>query len=131
LGISAELRGPLLPTLVGFGFASVLGPTRGGVAGDDHSPPFKFRGGDTPPAPRHGGFAPWTPPLPTLVGLRFASVLGPTRGGVAGDGYSPPFKFRGGTPPTAPRHGASPPGPPFLIGQGGGAQGLRYKWQAR
>ena len=38
-----------------------------------------------------GGFAPLDPPfLPTPVGLGFASVLGPTRGGVANVGNFPP-----------------------------------------
>ena len=39
MGISAELRGPLLPTLVGFGFARVLGPI---VAGEEAPPFFKI-----------------------------------------------------------------------------------------
>ena len=31
---------PRFPTLVGLGFVSVLGPTRGGVAREDCSPPL-------------------------------------------------------------------------------------------
>ncbi len=135
---------PRFPTPLGFGFASVLGPTRGRVANVGKSPPH-FILGAHPPDPLPGGFAPWTPvcspslaeglpafwvplvagslmwatrpfffilgahpPSPlrggcapsTPVGLGFASVLGPTRGGVAGDGCSPP---------TAPRHGGFAP----------------------
>ena len=52
---------PHFPTLVGFGFASVLGPTRGRVANAGNSPPYLGLWGDTPHAPRHGDFAPWTP----------------------------------------------------------------------
>ena len=66
---------PPLPTLVGLGFASVLGPTRGGVAGGGCSPPFKVSWGDTPHAPRHGGFAPWTP-IAHPRGLRVRRRLG-------------------------------------------------------
>jgi hypothetical protein len=73
---------PHFPTLVGFGFASVLGPTRGGVANVGYSPLLLVLWGDTPQTPRHGGSAPLDPPLPTPVGLGFAKVLGPTRGGV-------------------------------------------------
>jgi hypothetical protein len=36
-----------------------------------------------------GGFAPLDPRFPTLVGLGFAGVLGPTRGGVANVDNSP------------------------------------------
>jgi hypothetical protein len=56
---------------------------------------------------------PWPPPrLPTLVGQRSASVLGPTRGGIADVDYSPPFKVLWGTPPRPPPWGLRPPGPP-------------------
>ena len=76
-------------------------------------PLFWFRGGTPPTTPRHGGFAPpWTPVLPTPVGLGFARVLGPTRGGVTEVGYSSPiFSFWGRIPQT-PWEGAQPPPPP-------------------
>jgi len=138
---------PRLPALVGQRSASVLGPTRGGIADVDYSPPFKVLWGDTPtppamgapppwppvfpppwakgpPAswaplvagllrwathpfflfcggtpPRHGGFASW-PPFPTLVGLGFAGVLGPTRGGVANVDNSPLILVSRGALPT-------------------------------
>ncbi len=50
--------------------------------------------------------------MPTLVGLGFAGVFGPTRGRVAGVGYSLPLVC-GGTPPTTPRHGACAPWTPI------------------
>jgi len=64
-----------------------------------------------PPSPLPWGLAPpWTSHLPTPVGLGFASVLGPTRGGVSNVGDSPPlFGFVGGHPPP---WGFRPPGPP-------------------
>ena len=83
---------PVLPTPVGLGFARVLGPTHGGVANVGYSPLILVLWGDTPNNPPPWGFAPWTPVLPTLVGLGFARVLGPTRGGVAKVGNSPLFK---------------------------------------
>ena len=76
-------------------------------------PLFWFRGG-TPPTTPPGGSAPWTPRLPTPVGRGFASVLGPTRGGVARAGYSPLILVLWGGPPHAPRHGGLRPlDPPF------------------
>jgi hypothetical protein len=74
---------------VALGFAGVLGPTRGGIANVGYSPLLLVLWGDTPHTPCHGGFAPLGPRLPTLVGLGFAGVLGPTRGGIANVGYSP------------------------------------------
>jgi len=71
---------PRLPTPVGLGFARVLGPTRGGVAKVDNPPPLLNFWGHIPQSPPPGDFAPWTPVLPTPVGLGFARVLGPTRG---------------------------------------------------
>ena len=50
--------------------------------------------------------------MPTLVGLGFAGVFGPTRGQVAGVGYSLPLEFVGGHPPH-PRQGAPPPCTPI------------------
>jgi hypothetical protein len=70
--------------------------------------------GTPPTAPRHGGCAPWAPHLPTPVGLGFAGVLGPTRGGVANAGYSPPLLVSWGDTPTAPRHGGFAPLDPPL-----------------
>jgi len=97
-GTSPKVPGPPLPTLVGLGFAGVLGPTRGGVAKVGDSPPLLVLWGDTPHDPLPGGFAPWTPRFPTLVGLGSASVLGPTRGGVANVGGSPPLLVLWGEP---------------------------------
>jgi hypothetical protein len=81
-------------------------------------PLLRFCGGAPTTTPRQGGSAPWTPCFPTLVGLGFASVLGPTRGGVARVGYSPPiFSFWGHIPQT-PWEGAAPPPPPFVHPRG-------------
>ena len=56
---------PPLPTLVGFGFAGVLGPTRGWVANGGNSPPLLNLWGDTPHSPPPwGAAAPWTPLCP-------------------------------------------------------------------
>ena len=106
---------PRLPTLVGLGFASVLGPIRGGVAGDGYSPPFKFRGGTPPHTPRHGGFAPPGPPIyPPPLAEGLPEFWAPLVGGVAGVGCSPLLKFCGGIPPTPLAMGASPPWTPLL-----------------
>ena len=56
-----ELQG--LPALAGLGFAGVLGPTRGGVAGVGYSPPIFSFVGAHPPCPLGGGCAPSTPSL--------------------------------------------------------------------
>jgi len=45
---------PRLPTLVGFGLVSVLGPTRGRVANVDNSPPLLVFGGTSPKPPARG-----------------------------------------------------------------------------
>ena len=103
---------PLLPNPVGFGFAGVLGPTRGGVANVGNSFPLLSLRGTPPTTPCHGGFAPLDPRLPTPVGFGFASVLGPTRGGVANVGNSFPLLSLWGTPPQPPAMGASPPWTP-------------------
>ena len=107
------------PTLVGLGFASVLGPTRGGVVNGGSSPPFKVSWGDTPHTPRQGVWPPWTPGLPTPVGFGFAGVLGPTRGGFANGGNSPP-RFILGTHPPSPLGGGCAPSTPALIKVGEG-----------
>jgi hypothetical protein len=61
----------VFPTPVGFGFASVLGPTRGQVAKVGNSPPFEFVGGHPPQPPAMGASPPWTPacPPPLALGL--------------------------------------------------------------
>ena len=51
-------------------------PLVGGLQGLVTRPFLSFCGGTPPTAPRHGGFAPLDPPLPTLVGFGFASVFG-------------------------------------------------------
>jgi len=108
-----------LPTPVGLGFARVLGPTRGGVANVGNSPPILVLWGDTPQPPAMGASPPWTPRLPTLVGLGFARVLGPTRGGVANVGDSPPiFGFVGGHPPHPLPWGLRSPWTPFAHPRG-------------
>ena len=104
---------PLLPTLVGLGFARVLGPTRCGFANVGNSPPILMFLGAHPPDPLGGGLRPLHPLLPTLVGLGFASVLGPTRSGVANVGNSPPFKVSRGDPPRP-----LDPSLPTLVGLG-------------
>ena len=62
---------------------------------------FEFWG-HIPHSPLPGGFAPLDPCLPTLVGLGFAGVLAPTRGGVANVSNSPPFLNFWGHIPNAP-----------------------------
>jgi len=70
--------------------------------------------GHIPPTPCQGGLAPLDPPLPTPAGFGFASVLGPTRGGVANAGYSPPLLNLWGDTPHPPCHGGfAPLDPPF------------------
>jgi hypothetical protein len=72
--------------------------------------------GGTSPRPLARGLAPpWTPQvLPTPVGLGFARVLGPTHGGAANVGYSPPiFSFWGHIPQT-PCQGVCAPWNPVL-----------------
>ena len=63
--------------------------------------------------PCHGGFAPLDPRLPTPVGFGSAGILGPTRGGVANVGNSPPsLKILGAHPPS-PLGGGLAPSTPF------------------
>jgi len=106
-----------LPTPVGLGFASVLGPTRGQVAKVGNSHLLRFCGGAPPHSPRQGATPPG-PPLPTPVGSGFASASGPTRGEVAKVGNSPLLRFCGGDTPHAPCQGASPPWTPFAHPRG-------------
>jgi len=58
--------------------------------------------------------------LPTLVGLGFAGVFGPTRGRVAGVDYSLPLEFVGGHPHNPPPGGLRPLDPrlPTPVGLG-------------
>jgi len=72
---------------------------------------FEFWG-HIPHAPARG-LRPLDPRLPTLVGLGFVGVLGPTRGGVAKVGNSPPFLNLWGHIPHSTLPGALPPGPQF------------------
>jgi hypothetical protein len=72
-------------------------------ANADNSLPFS--GGTSPKVPG--------PPLPTLVGLGFAGVLGPTRGGVAKVGGSFPLLNLWGDTPRPPPWGLRPLDPPF------------------
>jgi hypothetical protein len=97
---------PLLPTPVGLGFASVLGPTRGRVSRLGYSPPLLNLWGDTPHAPRHGGFAPLDPLLPTLVAEGLPAFWVPLVVGLQG-GWLPLI-------PHAPRHGGFAPLDPVL-----------------
>ena len=91
----------------GFGSHSWRGFQSGLLA-----PSFGFVGGH-PPDPRRG-LAPPGPHLPTLVSSGFAGVLGPTRGGAANVGNSPPLLVLWGETPQPPRHGGSAPlDPPF------------------
>ena len=76
-------------------------------------PLLRFCGGTPPTSPAMGASPPWTPSLPTLVGLGFAGVLGPTRGGFAKVGNSPPLFVFGGTSPRPPARGQSPLDPQF------------------
>jgi len=106
---------PVLPTLVGLGFARVLGPTRGGVSKAGYSPLLLVLWGDTPHStPRHGGFAPWTPVLPTprWLGVRLRSGSHSWRSFQSGL-LAPSFGFVGGHPPQPPAMGASPPWTPY------------------
>jgi len=111
---------PPLPTPAGLGFAGVLGPTRSGIANVGSSPPLLNLWGDTPHDPPPWGLRPPGPPvLPTPAGLGFAGVLGPTRGGIANVGNSPPLlNLWGDTPHDPPPWGLRPPGPPFAHPRG-------------
>ena len=61
---------PFLPTPVGLGFASVLGPTRGWVANGGNSPPLLVLWGDTPHNPPPWGLRPPGLPIAHPRGLR-------------------------------------------------------------
>jgi len=102
--------GPPLPTPVGLGFASVLGPTRGRVAGVGNSPPPLVFGG-TPQTPRHGGLRPLDPPCPPPWAWGLPAFWVPLLAGLQGLATRPLFWFLGAHPPN-PLPGAVPPGPP-------------------
>jgi len=103
---------PRLPTLVGQRSASVLGPTRGGIADVDYSPPFKVLGGH-PHAPRHGGSAPLAPVCPPSWAKGPPAFWVPLVAGLLMWSTAPPFDFVGGRP-HSPRHGGfAPLAPPF------------------
>ncbi len=77
--------------------------------------------GAHPPQPPARGLAPPGPPLPTLASSGFAGVLGPTRGGVANVGNSPPLlNLWGDTPHNPPPGGLCPLDPrlPTLASSG-------------
>jgi len=59
------------------------------------------------------GLRPLHPQFPTPVGLGFANVLGPIRGGVTGVGYSSPFKVLWGNTPHNPPPGGFAPWTPI------------------
>jgi hypothetical protein len=105
---------PRLPTPVGFGFAGVLGPTRGGVANVGNSFPLLSLRGDTPHNPRHGGLRPPGPPVcPPPWALGSPAFWVPLVAGLLMWATRSLFCLCGGTPPTTPRHGGlRPPGPP-------------------
>ena len=111
---------PSLPTLVGFGFASVLGPTRGRVADVDNSPLLLVLWGDTPHNPPPGGLRPLDPPFSHPRGLWVRQRFAPPRRR-APPNFPPSLAGKGvrglgrkGTPPTAPATGASPPWTPVF-----------------
>jgi len=102
---------PRLPTLVGRGFAGVLGPTRGGVAGVGNSPPLLVFGG-TSPNPLPGGCAPWTPVCPPSLAEGLPAFWAPLVAGLQGLATRPSLGFWGHIPQT-PCQGAVTHGPPF------------------
>jgi len=68
---------PPLPTPVGFGFANVLGPTRGVVANVGDSFPLLVLWGDTPHTPCQGASPPWTPVCPPPLAKGSPAFWGP------------------------------------------------------
>jgi len=67
LGGGASPSTPCLPALVGFEFAGVFGPPRGGFAGVGTSPFLKSSWGGHPPQPPARGLRPLDPYWPTPV----------------------------------------------------------------
>ena len=91
---------PRLPALVGLGLASVLGPTRGGVANGGNSPLLLRFLGAHPPNPLGWGCAPSTPALIKVgEGQPFSKRL--TLVGV--NGAHPPHPLPGGFAPWTPQ----------------------------
>jgi hypothetical protein len=74
--------------------------------------------------PARGPCPPWPPFLPTLMGLGFVRVLGPTRGGVANVGNSPHLFILRAHPPK-PLEGGGPLCTRFNHGRRRGACGQR------
>jgi hypothetical protein len=112
---------PVLPTPVGFGFASVLGPTHGGVANAGYSPLLLVLWGHIPHTPCQGACAPWTPVFPPPWALGSPASWAPPVAGLLMWTTRPFFWFCGGTPPTTPRQGACAPSTPrfpTLVGFG-------------
>ncbi len=112
---------PRFPTPVGFGFAGVLGPTRGRVYRGGLLAPFKVSWGDTPHSPLPGGLRPPGPPFPHPRWLRVYQRSGShSWAGLLRWATRPLFWFRGGTPPTAPARGLRPLDPrfPTPVGRG-------------
>ena len=98
---------PLCPPSWGLGSPTVWAPLVAGLRGLATRPSLVLWG-HIPHAPCHGGLAPLDPHLPTPVGRGFAGVLGPTRGGVANVGDSPPLFLFWGHIPQTPWEGAAP-----------------------
>jgi len=104
---------PHLPTPVGFGFAGVLGPTRGGVANAGNSFPLLSLRGDTPTPPPWGLRPPGPPVCLTPSALGLPAFWVPLAAGLLMWATRSLFCLCGGTPPP-PRHGGfAPLDPPF------------------
>ena len=104
---------PQLPTLACLGFAWILGPTRGGVARVGNSLPLLVFGG-TSPKPPGRGLRPLHPPSPPSLAEDSPAFWVPLVGGLQGLVTRPFLSFRGGTPPTPPRHGGFTPLDPLF-----------------
>jgi hypothetical protein len=99
-----------LPTPVGFGFASVLGPTHGRVANVGYSPLLLVLWGHIPHNPLPWGLRPPGPPIcPPPWALGLPAFWVPPVGGL----LVPSFGFVGAHPPNPLPWGLRPPGPPI------------------
>jgi hypothetical protein len=111
---------PVLPTPVGFGFASVLGPTHGRVANVGYSPLLLVLWGHIPHNPLPWGLRPPGPPVcppPSALGL--PAFWAPPVAGLLMWATRSLFCLCGGTPPTTPCHGGfAPLDPPFAHPRG-------------